>query len=176
MLATCPELVWLPWLSWTNALLPPRAYLIVLAARWLLHTGLPSSLATSGSLNWLKKIHASYLDHLVLNFAYKPWRIPGLDVTRYLLTFLGLFSSLAGILCSCFDAVVKCFRYCCLIFCLPFCCATSFKYLLSAFCFCLLMSASSCFGFCLTFLCLYLACWFCLTQYELGNMFATEEK
>jgi len=121
MLATCPELVWLPWLSWTNALLPPRAYLIVLAARWLLHTGLPSSLATSGSLNWLKKIHASYLDHLVLNFAYKPWRIPGLDVTRYLLTFLGLFSSLAGILWLCFDAVVKCFRYCCLIFCLRFC-------------------------------------------------------
>jgi len=121
MLATCPKLVWLPWLSWTNALCPPRAYLIVLAARWLLHTGLPSSLATSGSLNWLKKIHASYLDHLVLNFAYNPWRIPGLDVTRYLLTFLGLFSSLAGILCSCFDAVVKCFRYCCLIFCLRFC-------------------------------------------------------
>ena len=121
MLATCPELVWLPWLSWTNALLPPRAYLIVLAARWLLHTDLPSSLATSGSLNWLKKIHASYLDHLVLNFAYKPWRIPGLDVTRYLLTFLGLFSSLAGILWLCFDAVVKCFRYCCLIFCLRFC-------------------------------------------------------
>ena len=121
MLATCPKLVWLPWLSWTNALCPPRAYLIVLAARWLLHTGLPSSLATSGSLNWLKKIHASYLDHLVLNFAYKPWRIPGLDVTRYLLTFLGLFSSLAGILWLCFDAVVKCFRYCCLIFCLRFC-------------------------------------------------------
>jgi hypothetical protein len=44
---------------------PPRAYLILLAARWLLHTGLHFSLATSGSLNWLKKIHASCLDHLV---------------------------------------------------------------------------------------------------------------
>lgn len=77
MLATCPKLVWLPWLSWTNSLCPPWAYLIVLAARWLLHTGLPSSLATSSSLNWLKKIHASYLDHLALNLVISHGKFPG---------------------------------------------------------------------------------------------------
>ena len=71
-------------------IMPSRNKLIGLAARWLLHTGLPSFSCHLGHPLCLRKknaLHSSYLDRLVFSFGFKPWRILGLDVTRYLLIF-----------------------------------------------------------------------------------------